>query len=99
MTDRDENGRFIKGSTGNTRGRMPKEREIKFYEVTLSAVTFDDWREIINKAKDQAKRGDAVARKFLADYLMGPPVQKSEIAGKDGGPIRYKVTLEDVADE
>ena len=69
---------------------MPKERETKFYEITLTAVTFDDWKAIVTKAKDQAKRGDAVARKWLADYLMGPPVQRNEITGKDGEPLSIR---------
>ena len=91
MAERDENGRFVKGATGNSRGRMPKERETKFYEITLSAVTFDDWKAIVVKAKEQAKRGDAVARKWLADYLIGPPVQRNEVTGKDGEIIRVSL--------
>ena len=86
MAEREENGKFAKGNPGGP-GRPKKEREERFYEITLTAVTFDDWKAIVTKAKDQAKRGDAVARKWLADYLMGPPVQRNEITGKDGGAI------------
>ena len=92
MTERDDTGRFVKGSTGNPRGRLPKERETKFYELTLSTVTFADWKEIIEKAVSQAKKGDAVARKFLADYLIGPPVQRQEIGGPDGGALNITIT-------
>jgi hypothetical protein len=86
MALHDENGKFAKGNPGGP-GRPKKEREQKFYEITLTAVTFDDWKAIVCKAKDQAKRGDAVARKWLSDYLIGPPVQRSEHTGKDGGAI------------
>lgn len=48
-------------------------------EITLSNVTFDDWKAIIRKAVFQAKRGNTNARKFLADYLMGPPNQRMDI--------------------
>lgn len=69
---RDGNGKFAKGNPGGP-GRPPKEREVKFYDITLSAVSLDDWKLIVKKAVDQAKRGDGVARKWLADYLIGEP--------------------------
>jgi hypothetical protein len=85
---RDDKGRFVNGISGNPSGRPPKKREERFLEVTLEACTFEDWRKIIIKAIEQAKRGDSMARKFLADYLIGPPVQRQEHTGKDGGPIK-----------
>jgi hypothetical protein len=91
MAERDENGRFVKGATGNPRGRMRKEREERYYEIMLSAVTFDDWKEIVKKAAQQARRGDAVARKWLADYLIGAPVQRTELTGKDGEKLQAAV--------
>ena len=86
MAERDESGKFAKGNPGGP-GRPKKEREERFYEITLAAVTFDDWKEIVRKAVAQAKKGDSVARKFLADYLIGPPVQRQEHSGPDGGAI------------
>ena len=56
-------------------------------EITLSAVTYTDWRQIVKRAVAQAKRGDSQARKFLADYLLGPPPQKHEISGRDGSAL------------
>jgi len=81
LLERDSKGRFVKGHKGNPTGRAPKAREERYYEITLSAVTFADWEEIIRKAADQAKRGDYQARKFLAEYLVGPPVQRTEMLG------------------
>ena len=75
MAERDENGRFVKGTTGNPRGRLPKEREDKYYNILMTSVTFDDWKVIVRKAAEQARRGDAQARKWLADYLVGSPEQ------------------------
>ena len=86
MVKRDESGKFVKGHTGGP-GRPKKEREQRFLEITLSEVTFDDWRDIIRRAVSDAKKGDPAARKFLADYLIGPPVQKNELTGANGGPI------------
>ena len=78
MPERDANGRFVKGNNGGP-GRPPVAREERFMEITLSTVTFKDWADIIRKAVSQAKRGNANARKFLADYLMGPPNQRMDI--------------------
>jgi len=91
MQERDDSGKFAKGNPGGP-GRPKKEREQRFYEITLSTVTFDDWKDIVNKAIAQAKKGDPVARKWLSDYLMGPPVQRQEVTGAEGGVIRVKLT-------
>lgn len=79
MTDRDANGRYIKGHTGNPSGRAPKAREERYYEITVNTVNFEDWKLIVEKARDQAKKGDPVARKWLADYLVGVPDQNLNI--------------------
>lgn len=90
MTDRDTNGRFVKGSVPNPKGRPPKAREERYHEILLTTVTFVDWEKIIAKARDQALKGDSVARKFLADYFIGPPVQRQEHTGADGGKIQIE---------
>lgn len=86
MQERDKNGRFVKGNGGGP-GRPKREREDRFMEITLSAVTYKDWREIVKKAVQQAGRGNPQARKFLADYLLGPPPQRHEVSGPDGGAL------------
>lgn len=87
MTERDASGKFIKGNSGNPTGRAPREREERYYEIMKSSVTFDKWKRIVEKATDQAMRGDAVARKWLSDYLIGPPIQRSEVTGAEGGAL------------
>jgi hypothetical protein len=84
MPKRDEHGRFVKGNGGGP-GRPSKKKEERFYEVTISSISLKDWREIIKKAKEQAKRGDSTARKFLADYLIGPPQQRLDVTS--GGEV------------
>jgi len=71
---RDEKGRFVKGASGNPQGRLPKQTETSYLQVSESVCTFDVWREIVAKAVEQAKRGDARARQWLSDYLIGKPV-------------------------
>jgi len=86
--------RFVKGQSGNPNGRPKKQREERYHEIMLNTVTFDDWEYIIDKAVKQAKSGDAVARKWLSDYLIGAPVQKVAGTGKDGELV-IKVKLKD----
>jgi len=87
VQERDERGRFVKGHSGNPKGRAPKSREERYYEIAMSAVTFEQWKKIIQKAAQQAERGDASARRFLADYLLPTPAQRLELTGALGGPI------------
>lgn len=94
MAERDGNGRFVKGHSGGP-GRPSKKREERFYEITLRACTFKDWREIIKTAVKQAKTGDTAARKFLADYIIGPPAQRHEFGGIGGGGLKIIIERND----
>jgi len=93
MAERDANGRFVKGYSGGP-GRPKKAREERFYELTLSTVTYDKWKKVVDKALEQAIRGDSAARKWLSDYLIGPPIQRQEISGAGGNEIVFKVIRE-----
>ena len=73
--ERDEKGHFLKGNKGGP-GRPKKKREKRYYEIALSAVPLNQWRRIFRKAAQQAEAGDGVARRFLADYLLGRPTQE-----------------------
>jgi len=99
VSDRDDNGRFKKGTVPNPKGRPTKEREVRYHEILLSSVSFADWQRIVEKARDQALKGDSVARKWLADYFIGPPIQRQEHTGADGGAIVVEtLTTSQVAD-
>jgi hypothetical protein len=83
MSERDEKGRFQKGnraSVGNKGGRQARSREEQYYAIAMRSCSFSDWRKIWNKAAQQAIRGDKDARRFMADYLMGPPLKKVAIS-------------------
>lgn len=56
------------------RGHAAHRRtEGDYMGVLLDAVTLDDWRSVVNNAKTLAQAGDAQARAWLAQYLMGKP--------------------------
>ena len=77
--ERSKSGQFKKGHSGNPKGRAPRKKEERFMEVSIAAVSLKDWRAIIKKAVTRAKSGDPQARKFLADYLLGPPQQRLDV--------------------
>ena len=88
MAERDEKGRFLKGTTGNPTGRAPKEREERYYRVLIQKLTDEDWAEIVTKAIRQAKTGDAKAREWLSQYVIQPLAKRLEVAGPEGGPLQ-----------
>lgn len=90
VNGRDKKGRFTNGNGGGP-GRPSKKREERYYEIAMSSCTYKDWRAIWKKAVEQAVEGDATARKFVADYLLGPPVQRQEITGADGADLAIRV--------
>jgi hypothetical protein len=87
---RDENGRFVKGETGNPKGRPPRAREERYYEIMMTTCSYADWQKIVEKAVIDAKRGDKEARKWLSDYLVGTAEQRLDITS-DGGPVTLRV--------
>lgn len=80
---RDEKGHFVKGheKIGGRKSRAVEVAYLKIFKETVSPV---DWKAIIERTIKDAKVGDATARKFIADYLIGAPVQKvdTNISGK-----------------
>jgi len=78
VTERDKNGRFVKGSTGNPNGRPKRKKEQQYLDRMAKVVTLDDWEKIVKTAISRAKAGESASRKWLSDYLLGPPVQRLE---------------------
>ena len=79
---RAENGQFAPGNKigkGNTGGRPSKKREERYYEIALNTCSFKDFKAIVQKAVEQAMDGDKDARKWLADYLIGPAPKKLDV--------------------
>ncbi len=87
---RDEKGRYIKGHEP-TGGRKSKAVEERYLEAFKAAVKPEDITDIVAKALDQAKHGDAEARKFIFGYAIGMPVQRNEVSGPDGEPVQMDI--------
>lgn len=52
---------------------MTEPADPVYYDILTEVVTPDVWREICEKARDQALAGNAQARKWLGEYLIGKP--------------------------
>jgi hypothetical protein len=88
-------GGFVKGKSGNPNGRPKKAIEERYLKSLYSVLKQSDWKEIVEMAVKQAKRGDSQARKWLSDYALGTPVNRMELLGKDGTPQEIGVVAVD----
>jgi len=77
MVKRDERGLWMKGSSGNPVGRLPRATEDRYMSAMIGQVSIKDWIAIVAKAVDDAIDGKPSARKWLSDYLLGQPMQRS----------------------
>jgi len=50
-----------------------RRTEADYMGALLDAVPLDDWRDVVNATVAAAKAGDAGARAWLAQYLIGKP--------------------------
>ena len=80
---RDQKGRFEKGHE-KIGGRKARSVEERYLDAFKSSVSVDDFIAIVQRAVNDAKRGDTSARKFIADYLIGTPVEnvRTDFDGK-----------------
>ena len=69
---RDSQGRFVKGHP-STGGRPKRATELSFLKKLRDTVTDAAWQKIVEAAINAAIAGDAKARDWLSNYLLGPP--------------------------
>lgn len=78
---------YVKGQSGNPKGRMPRERETRLLKVMSEVVTDDEWREVCRVALEGAKKGNPTDRYFLAVYLLGRPQQNMTFGENEDGEL------------
>lgn len=62
---------FIKGTASHRR------TEGDYMSTLLDTVTLEDWQDVVSSTLAAAKQGDAQARAWLAQYLVGKPIGKA----------------------
>ena len=84
MSQRDSNGRFVKGNTvSKGHGRLPRQVESDYMAVVVGSVSLDDWQAIVQRAVQDAKDGDNTARQWLTKLLVGERVKNLTTALAD----------------
>ena len=92
------NGQFKAGNPGG--GRKPRETERRFLDLLRGCVSDADAKEIVKAAIAEAKKQDGnVARKWLFDYLAGPPVQRIAPTDPSGEETYRPFDLSELTDE
>lgn len=76
--ERNANGTFAKGNKGGP-GRPKRSREERYLARLSKRCTLKQWEKIVDTAIARAKAGDARARQWLSDYLLGKPAQEVKV--------------------
>ena len=73
MTEqRDRRGRYIRGNCGGP-GRPPRPTETAYLSALMEACPPETWRQICDRAVQDARNGDPKARDWLGRYVVGEP--------------------------
>jgi hypothetical protein len=62
---------LIKGTANHRR------TESDYMSALLDTVTLEEWQDVVNSTLAAAKQGDAQARAWLGQYLIGKPAGKA----------------------
>lgn len=84
---RDENGRFASGNGGGP-GRPPRATEERYQDILKEAVTFAQFKRIIQTMAKKAEKGDTTATRLLMEYIIGKPAQTLLHGNTGEGPLR-----------
>jgi hypothetical protein len=99
IRSRDAYGRWQKGISGNPEGRLPRQTESEYLEVTMATVSTERWAEVVEQALQDAL-GDNIhararAREWLAKYLIGEPSQLMQLLYREEKSFEIIVTFGD----
>jgi hypothetical protein len=67
---RDANGRFAVGNPGGP-GRPRRAVEQDYLATLADAVPLKKWKRIVSRAVEDAEAGDAKARRWISEHLVG----------------------------
>ncbi len=82
MTERDNNGRFAKGNRGGP-GRPRRHVESEYLAALSDTVTMDSWKQVCQRAVEDAINGDSKAREWLTKHMVGDGQRITRLAAAE----------------
>lgn len=95
-SERDNKGRFTAGNSISP-GRNKREVELEYLDRLKSVCDPDKFDMITAKLVQLAKNGNIKAIELLFKYIIGLPVQRTELTGNEGGAINIMGLLASIA--
>src|SRR5438067_7092946 len=89
--DRDQQGRFVAGHANVSPGRPKRSSEIAYLAAVTEACPLETWTQVCRALVERALGGDVAAATFLANRLLGKPVEQPL-------PLGQAVRIADAAD-
>lgn len=83
---------FKPGQSGNPGGR-PSTRRKELNELLEQVFTNPKRKAVLEKLIADAESGNHEARTLLLAYTYGKPVERKEISGPDGEPLKAYVSV------
>ncbi len=88
-------------TTGHGGARLGAGRKRKFEDLDLQGLLSDTWPSEKRHAaftrlaeKADSDRGDSIeAMKLLLSYAYGKPIERQEISGPDGEPVKAYISI------
>ena len=86
---------WVKGQSGNPKGRPKKKRALSTMLLTLGSGKADGSditrrRQLAETVWKMALGGDLAAAKLIYEYCDGKPTQRLEHTGDSGGPLEVQ---------
>lgn len=83
---------FVKGQSGNPGGK-PSARRQELNELLEVVWNPKSRKKVLTKLIEDAESGDHDARVLLLAYAYGKPIERKEITGSDGEPLKAYVSI------
>ena len=85
--------KFQPGQSGNPKGRKPRAVEEAYLKAVVRTMPQKDWKQVLERVKQLAMRGERWAVEFYADRIIGKPVQP--VANDHSGEVTFNVNYAD----